>query len=381
MALDNIQVAALARVLNQPPVANGMLSPVTSSNPNAGINYMLKRYGGYTFLFTQNDGLPQNQTGAANPVTEISAFCATADCTDPLSQASGSQHMLPAGATTATFTLAGFPVNATATLIGENLAVSNVPTEGTVNGFVTVCGGSFYSESCGGGVGRRNADGTFAAPAVPYYFASALKDLGIYTADWLVPVGTNPIVYAKAAASGSYRTIPIVNGVFGDTFANSYTRHIYQIDFDPNPNAPKIGDVNGDGTVNYADYVMVQAAQGTGAGMPGYDPRADVIRDGAVNDADLAVIAGKIADVNGDGVVNCMDYDIVSDALGKTVAQVPAADINGDGVIDANDLAIVSMALPAGLVCQPLKHRYEPCVSARCRFSLDPGAGGVRAGQ
>ena len=369
MALDDIQAAALARVLNTPSVANGMLSSVAlTGNQHAGVNYMLKRYGGFTFLFTENDGLPQNQTPAANPVTETSAFCATEDCTDSASQAMGSQHMLPVGGTTATFTLANAPAYATATVIGENLAVSSLPVMGDVNGYVTVCGGGFYYYACGGGAGTPNPNGTFASPTFPYYFAASAADLGIYTKQWLVPAGTTPAVYAQASASGAYRTIPIVNGVFADSFANSYTRHIYQINFDPNPNAPKIGDVNGDGVVNYADYVLVQAAQGTTAGMPGYDPRADVIRDGPVNQADLAVIAGKIADVNGDGLVNCEDYNIVKSLLGRTIGQPgwnPAADINGDSVIDANDLAIVTVALN-GLKCDQPRERYP---------------GGVRMGQ
>jgi hypothetical protein len=349
MALDNIQVNALARVLNQPSVANGMLGPVTlTGNQNAGVNYMLKRYGGYTFLFTQNDGLPQHQTQAANPITETSAFCATEGCEDAESLAMGSQHMLPVGGVTATFTLAGFPPQATATVIGENLTVDNLPTVGTVNGYITVCGGGFWYYACGGGVATTNRDGTFATPVTPYYFAATSKDLGIYTKQWLVPAGTAPTVYAQASATGAYRTIPIVNGVFTDNFANSYTRHIYQINFDPNRDAALIGDVNGDGVVNYADYAIVQAAQGTTAGMPGYDPRADVIRDGTVNQADLLVIAQKIADVNHDGVVNCTDYDIVKNLLGRVAGQpgwYPPAAIDGNFVIDAQDLAIVTFAL------------------------------------
>ncbi len=105
------------------------------------------------------------------------------------------------------------------------------------SGYVTVCGGGFWYYACGGAVGTLNPDGTFASPAFPYYFAATAKDLGIYTTQWLVPAGTNPTVYAQAAAIGAYRTIPIVNGVFTDNFANSYTRHIYQINFDPNPDA------------------------------------------------------------------------------------------------------------------------------------------------
>jgi hypothetical protein len=342
MALDDIQVAALARVLNTPSVANGMTAPVAlTGNQHAGVNYMLKRYGGYTFLLTQNDGLPQNQTPAANPNTEISAFCATEDCTDDASQAMGSQHMLPVGGTTATFTLAGFPPQATATVIGENLEVSNLPVS---------CGGSFWYYACGGAVGTTNPNGTFATPSFDYYFASSAKDLGMYTAQWLVPAGTNAAVYAQASASGPYRTIPILNGVFTDDFANSYTRHIYQINFDPNPEHALVGDVNGDGVVNYADYAIVLAAQGATAGMPGYDPRADIIRDGAVNQSDLVPIAKEIGDVNGDGVVNCGDYTMMKfmAAVQLRIGQpgfYPGWDINGDGVIDAQDLAIVTAGL------------------------------------
>ena len=352
MAQADIQVNALARVLNQPSVKNGMVSPVTSSNAYAGINYMMKRYGGYTFLLTTNDGLPQQtesgvSTDPSYPITELSAFChGNANCTNTTAKNAGSQHMLPAGGTTATFTLANAPASATAVVIGENLHISNMPTIGNVapyvsdpSDYVSVCGGGFYYDSCGGGVGSLNPDGTFATPATPYYFA---------------PVGPNQPTYAKATAVGAYRTIPVVNGVFTDTFATSYTRHIYQINFDPNPGHPLIGDVNGDGVVNYADFAIVQATQGTTGGMPGYDPRADIIRDGTVNQTDLVVVAQIIADVNHDGVVNCSDYTIVKSAYGKKTGQPgfnAAADINGNGVVDLSDLAIVSLALPAGTVC------------------------------
>ena len=57
-------------------------------------------------------------------------------------------HGLPAhvagGGTTATFTLAGFPAHATATVIGENLTVDNLPIVGDVAGYITVCGGSSF---------------------------------------------------------------------------------------------------------------------------------------------------------------------------------------------------------------------------------------------
>lgn len=205
VAATDIQVAALARVLNTPSVGNGVT--VTSFSADAGINVLLKRYGGCTFLLAINDGLPQNQTTAANPMTETSRFCkGSPSCTDSTARSGGALSVLAAGATTATFTLRDFPAQATAIVLGEK------------------------------------------------------------------------------------RSIPIRNGVFSDNFATSYAWHLYQILFDPNPKAPLIGDVNGDGKVDSSDLQIVKAALGTIAGQPGYDPRADVIRDGVVDSADLALV-------------------------------------------------------------------------------------------
>ena len=204
VAATDIQVAALARVLNTPSVSNGVA--VTSSSAHAAINVLLKRYGGCTFLLATNDGLPQNQTTAANPMTETSLFCrGSSSCIDSTARSGGALSMLPTGATTATFTLRDFPAHATAIVLGEK------------------------------------------------------------------------------------RSIPVSNGVFSDNFATSYAWHLYQILFDPNPKAPLIGDVNGDGIVDLKDLLIVKAAMGSIAGQPGYDPRADVIRDGVVDSADLAL--------------------------------------------------------------------------------------------
>jgi hypothetical protein len=59
-------------------------------------------------------------------------------------------------------------------------------------------------------------------------------------------------------------------------------------------------------------------------------------------------------DVNGDGVVNCTDFDLVKASFGTYRGQPgynPAADLNNDGVINIEDLAIVSRHLPEGTVC------------------------------
>ena len=46
------------------------------------------------------------------------------------------------------------------------------------------------------------------------------------------------------------------------------------------------GDVNGDLEVNAADTAEWQRASGTFAGSPGFNPRADITGNGAVNLAD-----------------------------------------------------------------------------------------------
>jgi hypothetical protein len=251
VANTNIRVAALARPLNTPPVGNGVT--VRTFSRHAAINVLLKRYGGSTFLFAVNDGLPQNQTPEADPMQEMSRFCrGSSTCTDTIAANGGALSMSPAGGTFAAFTLRDFPPYATAIVLGENLKLSDLP--------VNCPPGGYYA--CGG-------DGT------PDYFA---------------PAGPNPITYTSAAESGHHRTIPIINGEFVDYFSTSYAVHIYQILFDPNPRAPLVGDVNGDGVVDLKDVEIVKAAMGTTAGMPGYDPRADVIRDGVVDYADLAVV-------------------------------------------------------------------------------------------
>jgi len=160
----NIQVTALARVLNTPSVANGV--SVASSNVNSPIDFVLKRYGGSTFLLAMGgkDG----------------------------------------GPATGTFKLRDFPPAAAAAVLGEN------------------------------------------------------------------------------------RRIVIRHGVFQDNFAQ-YGVHLYQIFFDPNAKS-KLGDVDGDGKVTMSDLMIVKAALGKSVGQPGYDPRADVIRDGTVDHADLALV-------------------------------------------------------------------------------------------
>lgn len=61
-----------------------------------------------------------------------------------------------------------------------------------------------------------------------------------------------------------------------------------------------------------------------------------------------------LGDVNGDGVVNCVDVSIVKSSFGTHTGQAgfnSAADLNNDGTVNILDLFIVSRQLPAGIVC------------------------------
>jgi hypothetical protein len=55
------------------------------------------------------------------------------------------------------------------------------------------------------------------------------------------------------------------------------------------------GDLNGDGLVNCIDAKTVTASFGKRAGQPGFDPHADVNGDGIVNVLDLAIVSKQVA--------------------------------------------------------------------------------------
>ncbi len=63
---------------------------------------------------------------------------------------------------------------------------------------------------------------------------------------------------------------------------------------------------------------------------------------------------GTPGDVDGDGVVNCVDLAIVKASFNKKTGQAgfdSRADVNRNGVVDISDLAVVSRRLPAGTTC------------------------------
>lgn len=58
--------------------------------------------------------------------------------------------------------------------------------------------------------------------------------------------------------------------------------------------AQNIADVDGDGRINCADLAIVKASFGKKTGQPAFDARADVNKDGVVNVLDLATVTQKM---------------------------------------------------------------------------------------
>ena len=52
-----------------------------------------------------------------------------------------------------------------------------------------------------------------------------------------------------------------------------------------------IGDFNGDGVVDNADYVLFVAAFGTSSGDEGFDAQMDLNGDGTINTADFLIFS------------------------------------------------------------------------------------------
>ncbi len=54
-----------------------------------------------------------------------------------------------------------------------------------------------------------------------------------------------------------------------------------------------LGDVDGDGDVDYDDFIILAGAYGSSIGQPAYTPEADFEGDGDVDYDDLIDLAGN----------------------------------------------------------------------------------------
>jgi hypothetical protein len=69
----------------------------------------------------------------------------------------------------------------------------------------------------------------------------------------------------------------------------------------------------------------------------------------------VVTVVSLFGDLNNDGVVDCKDLAIIRSSFGKKAGQVgfdPRADVNKDGIVNILDLSAVARQLPAGTVCQ-----------------------------
>ena len=54
---------------------------------------------------------------------------------------------------------------------------------------------------------------------------------------------------------------------------------------------PLLGDIDGDGTVNMVDLLILAQGWGLATGQPNFDPDCDLNADGAVDVIDLLILA------------------------------------------------------------------------------------------
>jgi len=106
--------------------------------------------------------------------------------------------------------------------------------------------------------------------------------------------------------------------------------------------------------VFYSGQFMVTATltvtQATVPPNAGLNPFVGVVSSGDTGATPQQIIVNA-SDLNGDGIVNCIDVSIVKAAFGKRIGQAgydSRADVNRDGTVDIRDLAAIAQKLPVG---------------------------------
>ena len=131
-----------------------------------------------------------------------------------------------------------------------------------------------------------------------------------------------------------------------------------------------LGDVNRDGKTDAADVALLCSALGTSSADPGFNPDADLDKDGHVSRSDLTRLLGdfgcrcsecgdvRLGDSNCDGRITSLDVDGFTLALAGRAQYLVVypdcnwlnADCNGDGVVDWRDIdtfvALLTNLLP-----------------------------------
>jgi hypothetical protein len=139
----------------------------------------------------------------------------------------------------------------------------------------------------------------------------------------------------------------ILGAQFADPGGLNYAGESYVV-FGRAPAPTCIGDVNGDGDTNAADFVIL--AGNLGANVPP-NTGGDLNGDGLVNAADFVILSGDLGcvgvppcpgDTNGDGDTNAADFVILAGNFGASVTPNTNGDLNGDGLVNAADFTILA---------------------------------------
>jgi len=174
---------------------------------------------------------------------------------------------------------------------------------------------------------RTSVDGQ---PNNLFIQAGAVATINLTTAGF--PKSTPPSSWPKQLGTGMTISFTTNMPASGYTFAGTT---------DPT------GKLNGAGRIRFAP----SAAQ-TGAYTATLSAANGVLPNASLP---LTITVVKAGDTNHDGTVDCSDFTVVRNALGKTAGKPGydvRADINYDGIVDVRDFSFVSAHLPQGTVCR-----------------------------
>ncbi len=94
-----------------------------------------------------------------------------------------------------------------------------------------------------------------------------------------------------ASLAGSIRVVGRFPGALTPAGRPSAGRHQLSGPLDLPADAPRPGDVDGNGEVNFQDFVRFASSFGLQAGQPGFEPRADLDGNGRVDFRDFVAFA------------------------------------------------------------------------------------------
>lgn len=183
---------------------------------------------------------------------------------------------------------------------------------------------------------RAVADIAFSADGSTMYVYRSLQ-YGDGNAD-----GENPVLGPDSNAPGFVLVVPLDengipdlivddNGTPGDT-SDDFISNISSIPIDDSGRTHRVQiDTDAAGNV----YTVDNLTERLNIWSPGGNTLAITGSDGTFSLSEVG--AGLVGDYNGNGVVDAADYTIWRDTLGDTVASGTGADGNGNGVIDTGD--------------------------------------------